>query len=178
MDQTKTKKKKPIGIVILIVAIILIIIGISLKPKNEAKTESKKNSNNNNETTTSTEKVDYKEYTEKYPQEKRNIDYYYNIYTPAFNKQRYNGKISLFGKIVDGPLTIQTLNNNNITYSKNHASMTTITDENTENELYDLAFTNPGTIVFSVSPYVNLITYLPGTNDLNTYAPCKSPSNV
>lgn len=134
MDQTKTKKKKPIGIVILIVAIILIIIGISLKPKNEAKTESKKNSNNNNETTTSTEKVDYKEYTEKYPQEKRNIDYYYNIYTPAFNKQRYNGKISLFGKIVDGPLTTQTLNNNNITYSKNHASMTTITDENTENE--------------------------------------------
>ncbi len=133
MDQQKNKNKKSIGIVLLIVAIILIIIGIVLNLKKE--TQANKNTDNNkNSNTISTEKVDYKEYTEKYPQDKRNIDFYYNIYTPAFNKQKYNGKISLFGKIVDGPLTIQTLNNNNITYSKNHDSMTTITDANTEND--------------------------------------------
>lgn len=50
--------------------------------------------------------------TEDYPKEKRNINYYWNIYTPNFDKSKHNGKISVFGNVVEGKLTGKTLLDN------------------------------------------------------------------
>ena len=126
INLNESPKKNNLGLIIgIAVAVVLIALGIILIPKminNESSSKIKEETKvktKEEEKSSNTKKVDYTEYTENYPKEKRTIDYYYNIFTPAFDKTKYNKEISFFGKIIEGPLTIKKLKDNNIIFNNN-----------------------------------------------------------
>lgn len=58
----------------------------------------------------------YEEYTDDYPIEKRNIDYYWNINTTKFDKSKFDGKILLFDNLIEGEITGKSLIENGYTF--------------------------------------------------------------
>ena len=112
-----------IGVTIVLAALVFVMIKLSSKD-NMIKDNNKTNSNVDKPQPT-TNYTDYSSYTEKVARGNRTIEYYYNIYTPAFNKTKYNKKISFFGTILEGPLTIKKLTNSNITFKNNSGNMKT-----------------------------------------------------
>lgn len=134
MEQTTNNKI----IIIVGIGVVLAIgafLGFKLLSKDNNTNESNK-SNTNLIQETKTNNNDYSNYTSSIPKEERTIDYYYNIYTPAFDKSKYDKKISFFGNIIEGPLTIKNLTNNNYTFKNNSYSMTVKVDNGKSTETY------------------------------------------
>lgn len=114
------KKKSKIGIVVFVIIALIVILGVViLISKNKVQSTT----NNSN----SVGNI-YSNYTEDYPIENRNIEYYWNINTEAYDSTKFDGSISFFGNIITTKITGKTLFENGYTiidppssysYSKN-----------------------------------------------------------
>lgn len=102
-----------IAIVVALVVIIGGIIGASYlfgDNNNKNDTNSSENSSTNSNGSSSLEtNVDYSEYNADFPKEERTIDYYWNINTGDFDKEKFDGRFSVFGTIMNTKITGKTL---------------------------------------------------------------------
>ncbi len=104
--------KKRIGLLMMVAALscsMLACGGDNRKEKDKEKETTEESSN----TDTS---VDYSSYTESVPRSERDIEYYWNINTDAFDKTKFDGQISVFGTIMDTKLTGKTLKDAGFTF--------------------------------------------------------------
>lgn len=110
-------------IMIIVVALITIvggIIGASYllgDKNNKIDSDSSENSSTNlNNNSSSNTNVDYSKYTASVPRSDRDLDYYWNINTATFDKSKFDGRISVFGTIMNNKLTGKTIKDAGFTF--------------------------------------------------------------
>lgn len=109
-----------IAIVVALVVIVGGIIGASyLFGDKDDKTDtnsSENSSTNSNGSSSSNTNVDYSKYTASVPRSDRDLDYYWNINTATFDKSKFDGRISVFGTIMNTKLTGKTIKDAGFTF--------------------------------------------------------------
>ena len=106
-----------ITIIVIAITIIIVTVGAILINKEWDNNEStivgeQDVIDTKNETS---KKTYYSRYTENFPKEQRNLDYYWNINTEGYSSLKYDGKISFFGEIIATKITGKTLKENGYT---------------------------------------------------------------
>ena len=87
----------------MLIVIVVVVVGVSYLFGN------KDNDSNTNLNGSSNLNVNYSTYTADVPKDQRTIDYYWNINTATFDKNKFDGRISVFGTIMNTKLTGKTL---------------------------------------------------------------------
>lgn len=111
-SDTSSSKRGVTKIIVGVITVLVVVIGgvfgvrYFLGDKTDNNLSGNSSNNINNE---SNSKADYSTYTSDVPRSERNIDYYWNINTDTFDKTKFDGKISVFGTVMNTKLTGKTL---------------------------------------------------------------------
>jgi len=103
-------------IIVIVAALVVIgggILGTSYLFGDKTNTNSSTDQNN---TPVTDKGNDYSKYTASVPRRDRNLDYYWNINTDTFDKTKFDGRISVFGKIMNTRLTGKTIREAGFTF--------------------------------------------------------------
>ena len=109
-----------IAIIIVIVLIAIVSVGAILinKKGNNSNTIGSTIANKEDATDKKDEisnNTEYSKYTDSFPKEQRDLDYYWNINTEGYSSSKFNGEISFFGEIIKTKITGKTLKENGYT---------------------------------------------------------------
>lgn len=103
--------KKRLGVFLMVCTLAVSMVGCGEREK-----ETDKKGDIESQDTTTEERMDYTAYTADVPREERDIEYYWNINTETFDKTKFDGRISVFGTIMDEKLTGKSLKDAGFTF--------------------------------------------------------------